>query len=104
MNALDNKSAADTDPRTQPSHFSDPAQACLFEMVMTLAEEVAVVREQLDAVLAINESGGKATRQALDHYQPNELAAQMLEESRAAFSERLLAPLQALMQSMAKTT
>lgn len=104
MSSPDDKRPADMGPRTQPTYFSDPVQTCLFEMVMTLAEEIAVVQEQLDAALTINESGGRATRQALDDYQPDELSAQRLEEARAAFSERLLAPLQSLMQSMPQST
>ncbi len=78
----------------KPQYFEDPALDCLYQMVLVLGEELAALREQLDAMLAIHEQGGVPTAAAVDEFDPGE----KYEDVRRAFVERLLEPLQDLIE------
>ena len=78
----------------KPQYFKDPALDSLYQMVLVLGEEVAAMREQLDAMTAIHGQGGTPTAAALDDFDPGERYA----EIRQAFVERLLEPLEDLIE------
>ena len=82
------------DRGAKPQYFDDPALDCLYQMVLVLGEELAALREQLDAMTAIHEQGETPTAAALDDFDPGE----RYEEIRQAFVDRLLEPLQDLVE------
>lgn len=77
----------------KPQYFSDPAVDTLYRMVLTLGEEVAALREIVDAGFALQADGKSATPEAIAAYEP----PVGYDERRAAFVRRLLAPVDALM-------
>lgn len=77
---------------TKPQYFKDPALDALYQMVLVLGEEMAAMREQVHAISAVHAEGGVPTTDVLNDYDPGP----QYEEMRRQFAERLLTPLQDL--------
>lgn len=77
----------------KPQYFEDPGLDCLYQMILVLGEELAALREQVDAAAAIQSQGDAPTREAVAAF---DLGAEY-DAVRQAFVERLLEPLQDLM-------
>jgi hypothetical protein len=73
-----------------PVYFQDPMLDRFLTVLMTLAEEVSVLRERLDTVERIAASKGLVTPEEIEAYQPDEQVAAEREEQRTAYVERLL--------------
>jgi len=54
----------------RPEYFKDPAIEKTLSITMALAGEVAVLRDRLDTIERLLESGEKVTRSAVDAYIP----------------------------------
>ncbi len=78
----------------KPQYFDDPALDCLYQMVLVLGEELAALREQVDAIVALNDRGELPTSAALDAFDP----AEKYEDVRRTFVKRLLEPLEELIE------
>lgn len=78
----------------KPQYFKDPALDTLYQMVLILGEEVAALREQVHATGALHSQGKIPTPEALADYDPGP----QYEELQRQFAERLLAPLQDLIE------
>ncbi len=81
----------------KPSLFEDPAVGALYQMVLALAEEVAALREVVDAGFALQANGQPATPEAMANYVPDE----DYDQERAARVQRLMAPLDELLRAEA---
>ena len=85
-------------PASKPQYFEDPATDALYQMVLILAEEVAVLREIVDTGFDLQTRGKPPSVENLASHVPTE----DYDETRAAFVRRLLAPVEALMQAEAE--
>ena len=74
----------------KPQYFSDPAIDKLLSMVLTLAEELSVTRERLDALERIIEDEGLLSRDKIDTFTPSPSAAEQRAIERERFIERVL--------------
>lgn len=89
VNVIRNPQAA-----PKPQYFNDPAVDALYQTVLVLAEEVFTLREKLDAVVTLHDQGRQPTTAALDALDTDTMFA----ARRQAFVERLLEPLNELIQ------
>lgn len=55
----------------RPQYFEDPAIDKVLSITMALAGEFAVLRERMDSIERLLESGRPLTREALDAYVPD---------------------------------
>ncbi len=78
----------------KPQYFNDPAVDALYQMVLVLAEEVFTLGEKLDAMVALHDQGRRPTASALDALDTDA----MFETRRQAFVERVLEPLNELLE------
>jgi hypothetical protein len=83
-------------PRTskgkKPRYLETLGEDLLLQMVLIQAEEIAVLRERLDTVLRLGETGQTISEASLEAYRPNEAVAQARETWRNAFNARLFQP------------
>lgn len=56
----------------RPRYFEDPAIDKVLSITMALAGEVAVLRDRVDTIERLAESGQAISRAAIDGYQPDE--------------------------------
>lgn len=56
----------------RPRYFEDPAIDKVLSITMALAGEVAVLRDRVDTIERLSESGQPVSRAAIDAYQPDE--------------------------------
>jgi hypothetical protein len=56
----------------RPRYFEDPAIDKVLSITMALAGEVAVLRDRIDTIERLSESGRPISRAAIDAYQPDE--------------------------------
>ena len=73
-----------------PQHFSDPGLDALYQVVLVLAEELSVLRERVDSLLAAQSEGEAATAERVAAL---ELGPEY-DRVRQDFVRRLLEPLQ----------
>jgi hypothetical protein len=81
-----------------PQYFSDPGLDALYQMMLVLAEEVAVLRERVDAALAVQQEGEMATRERVDARDLGDA----YDPVRKDFVQRLLEPLEDLAERESK--
>lgn len=74
----------------RPQYFADPAVDKLLVMLMTLAEEVSVLRERLDSFERVAAANGAVTLAEIEDYRPDEAASVERAQARVAYLERLL--------------
>lgn len=55
----------------QPEYFEDPSVDKVLSITLSLAGEVAVLRDRLDTIERLLEGGDRVTRSAVDAYQPD---------------------------------
>lgn len=83
-------------PRTskgkKPRYLETLGEDLLLQMVLIQAEEIAVLRERLDTVLRLGESGEKISEAALEAYRPSAVVSEAREKWRNAFNARLFQP------------
>ena len=78
----------------KPQYFSDPAIDKLLSIVLSLAGELSVTRERLDAMERLLEKEGVLRRSDLDGFQPGPQETLERSEERAAYLERVLRAVQ----------
>ena len=81
-----------------PQYFSDPGLDALYQMMLVLAEEVAVLRERVDAALAVQQEGEMATGERVDARDLGDA----YDAVRKDFVQRLLEPLEDLAERESK--
>jgi hypothetical protein len=74
----------------RPQYFSDPALDWVLVILMTVAEELAVVRARLDSFERVAEAHGVVTRADIASFEPDADAAEEREAWRTGYIERLL--------------
>ena len=74
----------------RPQYFTDPATDRLLSVVMTLAAELSVVRERLDALERVLGESGTIARGAVDTFEPDDAAVAERNEARAAYISRIM--------------
>lgn len=83
-------------PRTskgkKPRYLETLGEDLLLQMVLIQAEEIAVLRERLDTVLRLGETGQTISEAALEAYRPSETVAAAREHWRNQFNARLFQP------------
>ncbi len=74
----------------KPQYFQDPATDKLLSMVMTLASELSVTRERLDALERVLEGSEVMSRAQLEHFEPDPPAEEERQTERQRLVDRLL--------------
>lgn len=74
----------------RPQYFADPATDKLLTMVVTLASELSVTRDRLDAVERILQQNDLLDRTQVDNFEPDEEADLARQSQRQILVERLL--------------
>lgn len=74
----------------RPEYFADPATDQLMSIVFSLASELSVTRDRLDAMERLLVDSGALTSGQVDQFQPNEDQLKEREERRAAFMDSLM--------------
>ncbi len=59
----------------RPKYFDDPEDERILSILMSVVGEVSVLRERLDTVERLLESKGTITREDIESYEPDKLAA-----------------------------
>jgi len=78
----------------KPQYFSDPAIDKLLSMVLTLAGELSVTRQRLDAVERLIEQHGLFSQEEIDGLEFSEEALKAREQQRAEYLSRLMRTVQ----------
>jgi len=86
VNALANAKAKGQ----RPYFFDDPAVERVLSITMAVAGEVAVLRERMDTIERLMESGTGVSKAAIDAYKPDDNAARERQEGHAAYIARIL--------------
>lgn len=76
----------------RPQYFNDPATDKLLNIVLSLAGELSVNRDRLDALERQLADSGHLDRDRLNGYQPSEAAQAERQRSRRHYLERVLRP------------
>jgi len=84
----------------KPQYFSDPAIDKLLWITMTLAEELSVTRDRLDAVERLLERRRVLTVADVDAFEPSPPAEQAREARRQDYLDRVLRAVQAELEEM----
>ena len=74
----------------RPPYFSDPAVDKLHAIVMSLAEELSVVRDRLNAAERLLEQKGVLSQAEVDRFVPDEAAEEDRGRSREAYIRRVM--------------
>jgi len=74
----------------KPQYFQDPATDKLLAMVMTLASELSVTRERLDALERVLEGSELLARVQLEQFTPDSQAEDERQSERQRLVDRLL--------------
>lgn len=74
----------------RPEYFADPAIDKVLSITMALAGETAVMRDRLDTIERLLESGQPVTRSAIDSYVPDEAVRTERDAWREVFLENVL--------------
>ena len=86
----------------KPQYFTDPATDKLLWMVLSLAGELSVTRERLDALERLLESQTLLDRQTLDEFHPDDDQSRVeREQLRQNLVDRLLSVVRAELQETA---
>jgi hypothetical protein len=80
----------------QPSFFKDPAVDTLYAMVVTLTEEISVLRERLDTHERLAEQNKPSTCQAVEDYVADQEIAECRDEARRKLVQRVMRPVKQL--------
>ena len=78
----------------KPQYFSDPAIDKLLSMLLTLAGELSVTRQRLDAVERLIEQHGLFDQAEIDGLEFSEEACKAREQQRADYLSRLMRTVQ----------
>jgi hypothetical protein len=84
----------------KPQYFADPAVDKLLSITLTLAGELAVTRDRLDAVERLLEQRRILTPQDVDAFEPGAAAAKQRDARRAAYLDRILRVVQTELEEM----
>jgi hypothetical protein len=74
----------------RPYFFDDPAVERVLSITMAVATEVAVLRERMDTIERLMESGVPVSKAAIDAYKPDDQAGKERQEWHAAYIARVL--------------
>ncbi len=85
----------------RPFFFHDPAVEKVLNITMALAGEVAVMRERLDTIERLMESGKLMSRDAIESFEPNESEAEERQKLHAEFIARILRIIQQELEAIA---
>lgn len=86
VNALANAKAKGE----RPYFFDDPAVERVLSVTMAVAAEVAVMRERMDTIERLLESGQGVTKANIEAFKPDDNAARERQEWHAAYVARIL--------------
>jgi hypothetical protein len=86
----------------RPYFFDDPAVERVLAITMTVAQELAVVRERLDTIERLLAQNGNLTRADIDAYQPDPEAARERAQWTRAYLARVLRIVQQEMEALAR--
>lgn len=84
----------------RPYFFDDPAVERVLSITMAVATEVAVLRERMDTIERLMESGQPVTKAAIDAFKPDDNAARERQEWHAAYVARILRIVQQELQAL----
>jgi len=84
----------------KPQYFADPAVDKLLSITLTLAGELAVTRDRLDAVERLLEQRRILSPADVDAFEPSPVAAKQRDARRAAYLDRILRVVQAELEEM----
>ncbi len=87
----------------QPRYFDDPATDQLLGLVMSLASELSVTRDRLDALERMLASQGQIDREALDAFRPDQAASEERRQARVDFMARIMVSIEAALDNSART-
>ena len=96
VNALSNAKAKGA----RPYFFDDPAVERVLSITMAVATEVAVLRERMDTIERLMETGIPVTKAAIDAYKPTDDAGRERQEWHAAYVARILRIVQQELQAL----
>jgi hypothetical protein len=96
VNALANAKAKGK----RPYFFDDPAVERVLSITMAVATEVAVLRERMDTIERLMETGQTVSKAAIDAFKPDDTAARERQEWHAAYVARILRIVQQELQAL----
>ena len=101
MISIDPVALAGAKPRgARPWFHNDPAVERVLAITMALAGEVAVLRERLDTVERLLESGGALTRASIESFIPDDPAEIERQRWHAEYVSRILRVIQQEMEAL----
>lgn len=74
----------------RPYFFDDPAVERVLSITMSVAGELAVMRERLDTMERLLEEHGSVSRDEIEAYEPDDFAAAQRQEWHAEYIARVL--------------
>lgn len=84
----------------KPQYFADPAVDKLLSITLTLAGELAVTRDRLDAVERLLGQRRILTPEDVDSFEPSVAVAKQRDARRAAYLDRILRVVQTELEEM----
>jgi polyhydroxyalkanoate synthesis regulator phasin len=84
----------------RPYFFDDPAVERLLNITMALAGELAVMRERMDTIERLLASKGVLSPAEIEHYVPDDAAAQARQQWHAEYIARVLRIVQQEMEAL----
>lgn len=84
----------------KPQYFADPAVDKLLSITLTLAGELAVTRDRLDAVERLLGQRRILTPEDVDSFEPSAAVANQRDARRAAYLDRILRVVQTDLEEM----
>jgi hypothetical protein len=84
----------------RPDYFDDPAVDRLYSLALALTAEVSALRERLDTVERLLESGGSLRRENIETYAPDRTAGEERGVATKAFVARVMRGFQQDVEAM----
>lgn len=98
----DVRMAGDKSKGGRPYFFDDPAVERVLNITMAVATEVAVLRERLDTIERLLESGGQLSRADIEAFRPGDEVAAERQLWHARYVARILRIVQQELDAVAK--
>ncbi len=86
----------------RPYFLADNQTEQLLNITMALAQELAVTRERMDTIERLLEAGNGVTREAIEHYTPDDTAAEQRQLWHQEFIARILRVVQQSREEIAE--
>ena len=83
----------------KPIYLDERASDNLMAMVLTLTQELSVLRDRLDTIEQLIEKNGLFTQEVIENFQPQKDSQYLRSERRSSLLDRVLLPIQKELES-----